>query len=394
MTETRTPILRVVLLFVAGLCAAGQFAKISILFPELRLIYPEAGAELGFLVSLLSLIGIALGLVAGLVVASVGFKRMLVASLFVGALISAYQASLPPLPLMLLSRAIEGLTQVGIVVAAPTLITLISARRHHPLVMALWSTIFGVTFALFATLGLPFATAFGPPALFLAHAAVLTLVGLALIFALPRETRPEVPSARLTPSTIIRRHAEVYASPFMLAPAAGFVFYTLTFVSLMTLLPDYIDPDWRVFTIAAMPLASIAASLTSGATLLRRFSAVSVAISGFAIGASMALALIALPGNPALCIILFMALGLVQGASFAAIPELNAGAEEQALANGALAQTGNIGNTLGTPVLLALGSAGGFPALIGLVALAHASGALVHWSLRRKRNAAPDASAG
>ena len=381
----RTPVFQIALLFLAGLCAAGQFAKISIVFSEVRALYPEAGVEAGFLVSLLSLIGIVFGLFAGLVVARVGFRRLLLAALLAGALISLYQSSLPPLWLMLLSRVVEGIAHLIIVVAAPTLISVVSARHHQPIVMTLWSTIFGVTFALTAWLGLPLVAAFGVPALFQAHAGLLVIVAALLFFALPREEPVRAPAGGLTLKTILRRHAEVYTSPVLAAPAAGFVFYTLTYVSLLTLMPDFVDPAWRGVIVGVLPLASIAASLMSGATLLRRYSAISVAIAGYILGVVVSAAFLVLPGNPLLAIALFAALGLMQSASFAAIPELMKDAGDQALANGAIAQAGNFGNTLGTPVLLAFASSGGFAAMIGLVGLLHVAGALVHAGLRKKR---------
>jgi len=385
-----TPFLRVGLLYVAGLCAAAQFAKVSVIFETLRAVYPGAGVEIGFLVSLLSLVGIVFGLVAGLVVARLGFRRLLLAALAAGALISLYQSTLPPLPLMLLSRAIEGAAHLAIVVAAPTLITVISAKRHHPVVMTVWSTYFGTAFALAAWVGLPLAAQWGPGALFQLHAGLLALVALLLAVALPREAVATT-AGKLSLATVLRRHVEVYTSPTLAAPAAGFGFYALTYVSLLTLLPEHIAPEWRTLVTGMLPLASIAASLVSGATLLRRFRAVTVSIAGFGLGAVLSVLLIAFPGDPALCIALFVALGLMQGASFAAIPELNARPADQALANGALAQTGNMGNTLGTPVLFALGSSGGFPALIGLVALAHATGGLIHFGLARRRDRAVQA---
>jgi MFS transporter, DHA1 family, inner membrane transport protein len=45
------------------------------------------------------------------------------------------------------------------------------------------------------------------------------------------------------------------------------------------------------------------------------------------------------------------AFGLVQGASFAAIAQLNAAPEDRAMAAGALAQMGNLGTVTGTPLL-------------------------------------------
>lgn len=383
--ERNTPVLQVALLFLAGLGAAGQFAKVSIIFPELRAIYPEAGIELGFLVSLLSLVGIVFGLFAGLVVARVGFRRLLLGALVTGALISLYQASLPPLGLMLVTRVIEGVAHLIIVVAAPTLIAVISARNHQPIVMTFWSTIFGVTFALTAWFGLPLVAAFGVPALFQAHAALLVLAASLLYFVLPRTEPIKAPPESLRLGAILARHVEVYTSPVLGAPAAGFVFYTLSYVSLMTLLPIYIDPAWQTVIVGILPLASITASLLSGATLLRHFSAVNVAVGGYALGLVISLLFIALPGNPVLAIALFAALGLMQSASFAAIPELMHEPADQALANGAVAQAGNFGNTLGTPILLAFGSSGGFAAMIGLVAAFNVGGALVHLGLKRLR---------
>jgi hypothetical protein len=46
------------------------------------------------------------------------------------------------------------------------------------------------------------------------------------------------------------------------------------------------------------------------------------------------------------------ALGIVQGASFAALAELNPSPEGRAKAAGAIAQLGNLGTTTGTPMLV------------------------------------------
>jgi len=114
----------------------------------------------------------------------------------------------------------------------------------------------------------------------------------------------------------------------------------------------------RALVAAFMPLISIVVSLMLGVRALSRVSAVRLvqlgylaAITGFVglglfwgQGAAMAVAAQWLSG----------ALGSVQGASFAAIPELNAAAGDRAGAAGAVAQLGNLGTTTGTPVLVAL----------------------------------------
>ena len=104
-----------------------QFAKMSLIFPQLEVFYGGQGsAWLGFLVSLISFLGIVLGLVAGLIVARTGFRRVLIASLVAGAVVSVTQAFLPPLSVMLAVRLLEGASHLAIVVAAPTLIAQIT----------------------------------------------------------------------------------------------------------------------------------------------------------------------------------------------------------------------------------------------------------------------------
>jgi MFS transporter, DHA1 family, inner membrane transport protein len=372
-------------LWAAGLCAAAQFAKVGVIFPELLKLYPDAGAAAGFLVSLISFLGMLLGLVAGILVARFGYRTLLLCALVLGALISAFQSSLPAFPLMLASRLIEGASHLIIVVAAPTLIAQVSADRHRAAALTLWGTFFGVAFALVAWLGLPLVGRHGPASLFMVHAALMLTVAAVLYAILPRQGGTVTGS--LSFSDIINRHAQTYASAFVSAPAMGWLFYTLSFVSLVTLLPNYVAPGERAFVVGAMPLASIISSLTIGVFLLRFMTAVQVIMLGFAAALICIVYLWLAPGSAAGCIALFAALGLVQGASFAAVPELNADHQARAYANGALAQMGNLGNLSGTPILLLMLSAMGFPGLIVFAMLCYVCGIAVHLWLARRRKA-------
>ena len=58
--------------------------------------------------------------------------------------------------------------------------------------------------------------------------------------------------------------------------------------------------------------------------------------------------------------------GVVAGGGFAAVPWLNQTEDGRALANGALAQLGNIGTFAGTPVLAALGAGASLPLAIAV----------------------------
>jgi DHA1 family inner membrane transport protein len=361
----------------AGLGAAMQYAKFAVIYDLLGGIYPEAGAALGWLVSLIGIVGIALGAVAAMLVARIRFRRALLAALWLGAVVSLVQAVLPPLPVMMGLRLVEGVSHLALVVAAPTLIAQIATDAQRGLALTLWGTFFGVAFTAMAWGGRPFAELAGVPALFIAHGIYMAACALYLsprLRSLPREVAP--PSITLT--SIMAIHSAIYRSARISAPAVGWLFYTFCFVSILTVLPPYLDPAWRGFVIGAMPLVSIAVSMTLGVALLRRVSAVAVTLLGFAGSALCMIWLGFVPAGVLACLMLAGVMGLIQGASFAAVPELNADRTTQAQANGAMAQLGNLGNTLGTPVM-ALALAGwGYGSMPVIAGLAFVLGLMAH----------------
>jgi predicted MFS family arabinose efflux permease len=115
---------------------------------------------------------------------------------------------------------------------------------------------------------------------------------------------------------------------------------------------------WGAFVGVALPLVSIAVSLTLGVWLLGRFSAVTLVQAGFAMASAAAILLWVLWGQgPAMAtaaLLLGASLGIVQGASFASIPQLNRAPQDRARAAGAIAQLGNLGTVTGTPLLALL----------------------------------------
>lgn len=390
MSPKQTSFALVFALWGAGLGAAAQYGKVSVIFDMLPGIYPQAGAALGFAVSLVGFVGILLGVVAGLVVARLRYRRALLTALWAGAAISLFQALLPALPLFMLSRVAEGASHLAIVVAAPTLIAQISADKDRGLTLTLWGTFFGVAFAVLAVVGRPLALALGPPALFAAHGAYMAACAIYLSSRL-RKLPDEGVQPRFSLVQLMRDHGVIYRSAHLSAAAAGWLFYTFSFVSILTVLPPYLAPEMRAMIMGAMPLTSIAVSMTLGVWLLKRIPAVWVVEAGFAGSLICALWLWASPGAPLACLALAGSMGLIQGASFAAVAQLNTTAAAQSRANGAMAQMGNLGNTIGTPIMAA-GLAGlGYAALPILAGGAFAAGLAVHlWlGMRRKDVSVP-----
>ncbi|MEM6758394.1 MAG: MFS transporter [Pseudomonadota bacterium] len=385
MTD-RTHFALVFALWGAGLGAAGQYAKISVIFDRLPELYPDAGAALGFIVSLVGFVGIVLGVVAGLVVARFGYRRAMLWALWSGAALSAFQATLPALPLLLTSRVLEGVSHLALVVAAPTLIAALSAERHRGFTLSLWSTFFSVAFTILVTFGLPLVAWGGVPALFWAHAA--WMAGFAIILTLFLREVSAPPPAPLSLTGVLRDHVAIYRSPRISAPGVGWIFYTFCFLAILTVLPPFIPEPWRVFTLAAMPLVSIVSSLTLGVFALRFMTAVQVIQLGFVACAAAVVWLWLVPGSPVASLALAAAFGLVQGATFAAVPELSPTADAQAQSYGALAQAGNLGNTIGTPVLLAVLALSGYGGMILLCAVVLGMGAVSHGLFATRRGLA------
>lgn len=379
--------LLVFLLWAAGLGAAAQFGKISILYDDLRATYGGQGeVALGLVVSIVGMVGLIFGTTAGLLVARIGPRRAIVTALAAGAAMSALQSLMPAYPMMLASRIIEGASHLAVVVVGPTMIAALAPEARRPLAMTLWSSFFGVTYTVLALIG-PSLT---PTSLFLGHAAYMAALAAILAATLPPDPRGQA----LPMGNLLAQHAAIYLSPRLSAPAMGFCCYTFLYVAILTLLPPETPATHRALIAAGMPLVSIAVSLTLGVRLLKRLSAVRLVQLGY---------LAAIPGFLILWLswgqgagmvaggfLLSAALGIVQGASFASIPELNATPDDRARAAGAVAQLGNLGTTTGTPVLAVLLASAGPAGLAFAAVILCGLGIGVHQLQARRRQQRAD----
>ena len=130
----------ILVIWIAGLAAAGQYGKISGVFALMPDLYPEQSAALGWTVALVGFVGLVFGVVAATLVSSFGLRRALVWSLWIGAAMSGLQALGLRFGLFLATRLIEGASHLGVVVAAPTRTAQISSNSHRGAALTLWST--------------------------------------------------------------------------------------------------------------------------------------------------------------------------------------------------------------------------------------------------------------
>lgn len=379
-TDQKTPWIAVLALWAGGLGAAGQFAKISVPFAELAGMYPQAGAALSLAVSMASVVGVVLGVVAGKLAAQIGYRRLILWALAVSALLSLVQAAGLPFPLFLLSRLVEGGAHLAIVVSAPTLIAQITPDHSRPIALTVWSSFFAVAYSIVAWGGLPLVQAFGVPSLFFAHGVYMAMMLLVVARLVPRAPAQEVPPFNLTDA--VSDHRVIYTSPYLGAPALVWLCYCCCFVALITLWPATLPSETRTTVTALMPLTALAVTMTLCVACLRRYSAFAVVRAGLLYGLCAAAVLALFPGSVLLILTLTAGLGVIQGAGFALVPELNETGADRARANGAMAQMGNLGNMIGTPILMMAGT----PRAMALTcAVIFLTGFVIHGFLARQR---------
>ena len=358
------------LLFLAGLFAAAQFAKIALTLEPLAEVFPSQ--PLPFAVSALSVGGIFFGVIAGMVVARFGPRRVLMFALGVAAVLSFAQGVLPSFHVFMGLRLLEGLSHLAIVVAAPTLMAVVSAPKDVPVAMGLWGTFFGVGFAGAAAI-IPFLG--GPSSVYVAHGGF----GLALLLAL-WPLLPKLGAREPLSGSILARHVAIYSNPRLFAPAMGFLWHTIMFLGLLTFLPRFLG-EW---TAPVLPLLALVGTFGAG-WLAKYVTPRSILLAGFGLTiVGFALALL-INGDLRLWVVmaLLVVIGLVPGASFANVPALNSDSADQARANGAIAQLGNIGTATSTPLFAAV-AAGGFAGVAWTAMVISAVGAVLVWLIHKR----------
>ena len=343
------------LLFLAGLFAAAQFAKIALTLFDLEGIYP--GNPVPYAVSALSVAGILFGVTAGMIVAQFGARRVLLTALAVASLLSLAQGSLPAFPAFMGLRLLEGFSHLAIVVAAPTLMAAVSAPRDVPVAMGLWGTFFGVGFAGAAAV-IPLLQ--GPGQVYVAHAAFGAVLIAALWPLLPR-----VVARGVWQGNLWARHMAIYSSPRLVAPALGFLWHTIMFLGILTFLPMFLG----AWTGPVLPLLALVGTFGAG-WMARSVAPRLILVTGFVLTVfGFALAM-TFDGEARVWVVLalLVVIGLVPGASFSNVPALNAEPADQARANGAIAQLGNIGTAASVPLFaIAIGYGFNGLAVAGMV---------------------------
>jgi len=351
MAKVKTNWFIVIVLWLAGIAAAMQFAKFSFAFDFLKNQYNVSPFWAGLSLSVVGLIGLIFGITISIYSSKITQNKILLISLLLGVLISFIQALNPVFPIVFISRILEGISHLGIVVSAPIIILLLSSEKHYSIVMGLWSSFFGIAFAVTAWAGKPVMEIYSVSGLFLVHAILLFVIFLILFFSIRKLNIPHNENKL----SFLSAHIKVYSNWRTVSAGVLFFFHAFMYIALFTFLPRLSENEnTRNLLFVVLPLISIIGTMIAG--LISQYL---VSPSKLSVVAYISLFILIFTvklsfNNNALFAAASMALiffsGIIQGSVFSLIPGISLTTEDQTNANGAVAQLGNLGSTLGPPV--------------------------------------------
>ena len=302
------------LVILAGVCAAMHLGKLSPALPVLRDALGLSLLQSGFLLSLVQLAGMLLGLAAGATADGMGFKRSMVAGLLLLSLASAGGGWARDVADLLVSRALEGLGFLLVVLPAPGLIRRLVEPARAKLTLGYWGAYMPLGTAAALLVGPLLLDALGWRGWWWVLAGLSFVMALCLVLWVPADRavsrrvgvdalRPNA-SSGVSDSWAARVRRTVLSRGPCLA-ALSFAVYSGQWLAVIGFLPSMVAASGS-FGVATAPLLALAAlvnmvgNIVSGRMLQRGVPAHFLLYTGFcAMGAGALLAFAAVPGTDA-----------------------------------------------------------------------------------------------
>jgi MFS family permease len=367
---SRTPWPLVLLIFGAGVIAAFQVGKAAIALPTLRGDLDLSLAAAGWILSIFSVVGATAASGIGAVTGRFSDRGALIAGLSIIAVASLGGALAPGAGWLLVSRFVEGLGFIVVVVSAPVLLARLARPADYKFVFAVWSGYFPTGSIIMLLLG-PWLLRFGWRWLWVANAALVLafLVPFAVVtrHILAAQPRRQRPARGIDHFLRDLRRTVAAGAPMRLALC--FTAYTLQYASLSGFLPTILV-DQQGFgaglagaLTAGAILANLAGGLSTGGILhlgIPRSLAIAVALSVMGL-AALGVFAEAVPFTLAYALILVLSAvgGMVPAMLLGAVPEFAPAPDLVPTTNGLVVQGSHLGQLAGPPVLGAIAAAAG-----------------------------------
>jgi len=342
-------------IFAGGLVAGAYMTKVAPALPGLR---DELGltlVESGFIATTFNVMGMVVGMLAGVLCDRFGHKRLALAGLLVLFLGGALGAFAWGFGSLLFARFIEGVGFIAFTVSAVALMNAAAATpRDRAKALGLWSAYMptGGAIALFAAPWL--IAAWGWRGLWLVFSVLAIACAIGLARLVPVSHYGQVSSMRLV--------AESLARSGNIAMALLFAFYVAQWTSIMIWLPTFLIDQHRLsggaaaLATALFVLINAPGNLAGGWLLARGVPRGALIVAGAAIAALCEIGMFAetLPAalRYALVLAFSFSAGVIPASVFSGLPVHARTPQHIGTGNGIVMQASQIGQFLG-PLALA-----------------------------------------
>jgi MFS transporter, DHA1 family, inner membrane transport protein len=336
-------------LYVGGLVTGAYMTKVPPALPQMRGELGLSLLESGLIVTTFNVLGMLIGVLAGMLSDRFGRKRLAVSGLVLMAAGGALGAAVDSFVTLLVSRFVEGVGFILFAVPAPALMSGLAATpRERAKALGLWSSYMptGGTIALLAAPLL--IGAWDWRALWLAIAAAAVVAGVLFARIVPDSPPASVGSMRLIAETLEQRGN--------LVMALLFTCYVAQWTTVMVWLPTFLTEHGASTTTAAMAtalmvLANIPGNLAGGWLLSHGFARNRLVLTACAIAAVCEIGMLStgLPGGVRFALVLVFSLcaGLIPASVFAGLPVHARTPQHIATGNGLVLQFSNLGQFFG-----------------------------------------------
>jgi len=342
-------------IFSGGLVAGAYMTKVAPALPGLR---DELGltlVESGLIATTFNLMGMLVGMIAGVLCDRFGHKRLALAGLAVLAAGGALGAAASGFVSLLLSRFLEGVGFIAFVVSAVVLMNASAGNpRDRAKALGLWSSYMptGGTIALLAA---PWViSAWGWRGLWMVFAIGAVAAAIALARFSPASKYGQVSSMRLVAESLMSRGN--------LAMALLFAFYVAQWTSIMVWLPTFLVDEHRLSAGAAAlatalyVLINAPGNLAGGWLLARGVPRGTLVVTGALIAALCEVGMLADVLPPAARYVLVLAFsfsaGVIPASVFSGLPVHARTPQHIGTGNGIVMQASQVGQFL-APLALA-----------------------------------------
>ncbi len=393
----QTSWLTVLLAISAGVLAAFQVGKVHIALSSIRQSFSLGLVNASWILSALSIVGLFAAIPTGTLGDRFGNKLTVIAGLVLIAIASGLGGLAPSLPWLLVSRLVEGIGFVMVVVAAPSMVVGATAPENLRIALAGWSAYMPGGIALITFLA---------PLVFAHHTwralwscnAILLLVLAVAIGLLAQGARPVGARAHTRRPLEELKSVMTARGPVVLALIFGM--YTMQHLSVMGFLPTLLYerfqvPDARIGWLVSIAMASnIIGNLAAGVLLQRGVSRSSIIATASIFMACMTVGMFVLPLPFTAfyaCAFAFSCFGgLVPSCVMGAAPFHAPEPSLLGATNGLLVQGSNLGTVFGPLLMSTIATHLGWTWVPVLTGGAAAIAALLAGNLRATTHSQPD----